>query len=69
MAYKLEIQKSINNLVGQVPKTEILRIFENQHISRGTIYRTITEYEQGISCLNLPKSGRPRIFTREKPKR
>lgn len=69
MAYKLELRKSIYNLVGQVPKSEIIRIFENQNISRRTIYRTIAECEQGIPCTNLPKSGRPRIFTRIRTER
>lgn len=62
MAYKLEIRKSIYNLVGRIPKAELIRIFENQNISRRTIYRTIAECEQGIPCVNLPKSGRPRVF-------
>lgn len=66
MSYKLELRKSIYKLVGRVSNTEILRIFENENISRRTIYRTIAECEQGIPCLNLPKSGRPRVFTAER---
>lgn len=62
MSYKLEIRKSIYKLVGRVPKPEILRIFLNENISKTTIYRTIAECEQGIPCLNLPKSGRPRVL-------
>lgn len=66
MSYKLELRKSIYNLVGRVPNAEIFRIFEDDDISRRTIYRTIAECEQGIPCLNLPKSGRPRVFTAER---
>lgn len=69
MSYKLEIRKSIYNLVGRIPKAEIVRIFQNQNISRRSIYRTIAECEEGIPCLNLPKSGRPRSFTRERAER
>ena len=69
MAYKLEFRKSIYNLVGRMPKPEIVGVFENLNISRRTIYRTIAECEQGIPCLNLPKSGRPRIFTQERADR
>ncbi|KAJ8943620.1 hypothetical protein NQ318_016598 [Aromia moschata] len=56
-------------IVGRVPKAEIFRIFENENISRRTIYRTIAECEQGIPCLNLPKSGRPRVFTAQREER
>lgn len=63
MSYKLEIRKSIYNLVGHIPKREILNIFRNENISKTTIYRTISECEQGIPCLNLPKSGRPKLLT------
>lgn len=69
MSYKLGFRKSIYNLVGRMPKREIVRIFENENISRTTIYRTIAECEQGIPCMNLPKSGRPRIFTRQRSER
>lgn len=69
MSYKLEIRKSIYNLVGRVPKAEIFRIFENENISRRTIYRTIADCEQGIPCLNLRKSGRPRVFTAQREER
>lgn len=69
MAYKLEIRRSIYNLVGRVHKSEIITIFENQDVSRRTIYRTIAECEQGIPCMNLPKSGRPRIFTAARAQR
>jgi transposase len=69
MSYKLEIRKSIYKLVGRIPKAEICRIFQNENISRRTIYRTIAECEQGIPCLNLPKSGRPRAFTAQRSER
>lgn len=69
MSYKVELRKSIYNLVGRMPKPEIVRIFENQNISHRSIYRTIAECEEGIPCLNLPKSGRPRIFTQERTER
>lgn len=69
MSYKLEIRKSIYNLVGHVPKREILNIFRNQNVSKTTIYRTIAECEQGIPCLNLPKSGRPKLLTENRANR
>lgn len=69
MSYKLDLRKSIYSLVGRLPKPEIVRLFEDQNIARRTIYRTIAECEQGIPCLNLPKSGRPRIFTQERAER
>lgn len=63
MSYKLEIRKSIYKLVGRLPKREIVRILETENISKTTIYRTIAECEQGIPCLNLPKSGRPKVLS------
>lgn len=60
MAYKLDIRKSIHRLVGQMPKNAIVRLFQGENISKATIYRTIRESEEGIPCVNLPKSGRPR---------
>ena len=63
MSYKLEIRKSIYSLVGQLPKSQIINIFRDQNISPATIYRTISECEQGIPCLNLPKSGRPKSLS------
>lgn len=69
MVYKLDLRKSIYNLVGRMPKPEIVRLFEDQNISRRTIYRTIADCEQGIPCLNLPKSGRPRTFTHNRADR
>lgn len=63
MAYKIEIRKSIYNLVGQLPNADIVNIFQGRNISRATIYRTIKECEEGIPCVNLPKSGRPRLLS------
>lgn len=63
MSYKLETRKSIYSLVGRLPKREIVDIFQNENISKTTIYRTIAECEQGIPCLNLPKSGRPKVLS------
>lgn len=63
MAYKIDIRKSIYNLVGQVQKREIVNIFRGQNISKTTIYRTIRECEEGIPCVNLPKTGRRRKLT------
>lgn len=63
MSYKIEVRKSIYSLVGRVPKTDIVNLFIGNNISRATIYRTIRECEEGIPCLNLPKSGRPRIMS------
>lgn len=62
MSYKLEIRKSIYNLVGRMPKREIVNVFRDQNIGRTTIYRTIRECEEGIACMNLPKSGRPQLL-------
>ncbi|KAF2886471.1 hypothetical protein ILUMI_19702, partial [Ignelater luminosus] len=63
MAYKLEIPKSIYRLVRQLPKRQIVNLFRDQGISPATIYRTIPECEQGIPCLNLPKTGRPKALS------
>lgn len=63
MAYKLQFRKSVYNLVGHMPRAEIVRLFENQNVSRRTVYRAIAECEEGLPCLNLPKSGRPRLLT------
>lgn len=38
-------------------------IFCNQKVSKTTIYRIIAEYEQGIPCINLRRSGRPKLLT------
>ena len=45
MSSKLNIRKGVYNLVGRMPKSVILRIFEDQNISRRTIYRTSEECE------------------------
>ncbi|KAJ8954895.1 hypothetical protein NQ318_016834 [Aromia moschata] len=44
-------------------------IFYRPPLVNKTIYRTIAECEQGIPCLNLPKSGRPRVFTAQREER
>lgn len=43
-----------------MPKRQIVHLFEDENISRSTVYQTIRECEEGIPCQNLPKSGRPR---------
>ncbi|XP_050508102.1 uncharacterized protein LOC126885559 [Diabrotica virgifera virgifera] len=43
-------------------KRDIVNIYRDQNISKSTIYRTIRECEEGIPCVNLRKSGRPRIL-------
>ena len=60
MAYKLQLRRSIYNLVGKMAKKEIVNIFRNENISLSTMYQAIRECEEGIPCSNLPKSGRPR---------
>lgn len=56
MTYKLEI-RSIYNLVGRIPKPEVIRIFQNQNISRRSIYPSMAECKYRIPCEILPKSG------------
>lgn len=63
MAYKIKTREFIYNLVGRMRKVDIVNMFEGPNISRATIYRTIRECEEGIPCVNLPKSGRPRVLT------
>lgn len=60
ISYKLEIPKNIYQLAGQILKREIVNIFKDQNVSFATIYRTIKECQQGIPCVNLPKSERPK---------
>lgn len=62
MSYTLLIRKNIYNLVGQMPKADIVRIFGNQDISAGTVHQVIVECQQGIPCINFPKSGRLGLF-------
>jgi transposase len=62
MSYKINLRLSIYNLVGRMPKRDIVDIYREQNISKSTIYRTIKECEEGIPCVNLPKSGRPRVL-------
>lgn len=64
MSYKLDIRKSIYRLVGRAPKRDIVRLYRGPDISVATIYRTIKDCQEGIPCVNLPKSGRPRILGR-----
>ncbi|KAJ8914300.1 hypothetical protein NQ315_011285 [Exocentrus adspersus] len=63
MAYKLDIRKSVYNLVGRLPKRGIVKIFRDQNVAVSTIYKTIAECEQGIPCVNLSKSGRPKALS------
>ncbi|XP_050500950.1 uncharacterized protein LOC126880917 [Diabrotica virgifera virgifera] len=49
-------------MVGRMSKRDIVNIYRDQNISKSTIYRTIRECEEGIPCINLRKSGRPRIL-------
>lgn len=69
MAYKLELRKGIFNLVGQMAKRDIVNIYRTQNISERTIYRTIRDCEEGIPCVNLPKSGRPRVLNAQREQR
>lgn len=59
MSYKLELRKGVYHLVGRVPTRDIVNIYENENISRATIYRAIKDCTEGRPCQNLPKSGRP----------
>lgn len=63
MSYKLDIRKGIYNLVGRIPKRDIIAIYREQNVSKSTIYNTIRDCEEGIPCINLPKTGRPRILS------
>lgn len=69
MSYKLDIRKGIYQLVGRVPKRDIVRIYRDQNISVSTIYQTIKECQEGIPCINLPKSGRPKVLSRANEQR
>lgn len=62
MSYKIDLRGGIYNLVGRMTKREIVRIYQDQNISKSTIYRTIKDCEEGIPCINLPKTGRPRVL-------
>jgi transposase len=62
MSYKINLRLGIYNLVGRMPKRDIVDIYRDQNISKSTIYRTIKECQEGILCVNLPKSGRPRVL-------
>jgi transposase len=43
-------------------KRDIVAIYRNQNISKTTIYGIIRECEEGLPCLNLPKTGRPQVL-------
>lgn len=62
MSYKIDIRRGVYNLVGRMSKRDIVDIYRDQNISKSTIYRTIKECQEGIPCVNLPKSGRPRVL-------
>jgi len=62
MAYKMDLKKSIEKLVGYLKKSEIVKIFKKQNISVSTIYRTIKDCENSVPIKNKSKSGRPRIL-------
>ncbi|CAH1110287.1 unnamed protein product [Psylliodes chrysocephalus] len=69
MSYKLDIRKGIYSLVGRIPKHDIVAIYQEQNISKSTIYNTIRNCEEGIPCINLPKTGRPRILSVRRERR
>ncbi|KAJ8963044.1 hypothetical protein NQ318_018507 [Aromia moschata] len=67
--YCRKINKKKNfSSVGKSSERNLVQEINEDHPDR-TIYRTIAECEQGIPCLNLPKSGRPRVFTAQREER
>lgn len=47
MSYKLDLRKSVANLVGQMSSNEIIKMFKDKPISRATIFRVIKDCREG----------------------
>lgn len=47
MGYKVE-------LVGHMPKHDIVAVYGNQNVSKTSIYRVIKRCEEGLPCMNFP---------------
>ncbi|KAJ8976795.1 hypothetical protein NQ317_014138 [Molorchus minor] len=52
--------------IGRLPKSEIVNLFRDQNVSQATIYRAIRDCEEGIACINLPKTGRPHVLSQNR---
>lgn len=63
MDYKLKFRKCVYNLVGQVPKAQIIRLFKKQNVLGITIYLRINKCEECLPCLNRSKNGRLKLLT------
>ncbi|KAJ8978518.1 hypothetical protein NQ317_002422 [Molorchus minor] len=61
--------KNIYSLVGRLPKSEIVNLFRDHNVSQTTIYRAIRDCEEGIPCINLPKTGRPHVLSQNRVNR
>lgn len=46
MSYKVEFRKSIYNLVGRMPKSSIVNMFQGPHIFRTTNYRAVRKWKK-----------------------
>lgn len=64
MSLSLDIRKGIYQLVGRVRKPDIVRIYREQDNSVSTIYQATKHCQEGISCINLSKSGPPKVLSR-----
>jgi hypothetical protein len=47
ISYKINLRLGIYNLVGRMPKRDIVDIYRDQNISKSTIYRTVKECQEG----------------------
>lgn len=62
MGSKQELRKCIYELVGTMPKSDIVKAFKTKNISRSQVYRAIADCENGVPVEYKQKSGRRPIL-------
>ena len=69
MSHKLEIRNNSSNLFGQMRNVEFLTFHALKIILRQPFTESIAQCEQGIWCLNLQKSGFPKLLINNRANR
>lgn len=61
--FQNHLRSRVYDMLGRLPKKEVLAHFLHENISRSTIYSIFKRYEEGQDAIGVKKSGRPKILT------
>jgi transposase len=53
------LRQRVYEMLGWIPKSEVVKHFEIENISRRTTYSIIKRFEKGLPIEDMPRSGRP----------